>query len=679
VKINFKMSFALTVASTFLLISIQDRVQAGNLDCDTIHPLMGGFLNQHLTQKKFTPELEARTINQFIKNLDPSKIYLMESDVAAIHAKLTDIFTKLSTKKCDDILAAQKIYEGRVAEAEALAKKTLNDKFKFNDATTIVIDPQKREYAKNAAGIVDLQTKYIQFQISNYLASDMKLAEAKKQLLHRYEIAVKNVAKIKPDEIYAAFLDAFASALDPHSNFLAKDVLEDFEIQMKLSLEGIGATLSSQDGYTVIENLIPGGAAFKSGELEPKDKIIGVAQGNSTKFEPVIDMPLRDVVKLIRGKKGTKVKLSVLRQTKSTERHIVQLTRDKIDLKDEAAKLSYIQKDVNDKKLNLGVINLPSFYSDSENGARSCSEDVKKLINEANAKHVDGIVLDLSKNGGGVLGEAVRLAGLFIKKGNIVATQDSDGRVEDMADLDSTLNYSGPLVVLTSRLSASASEIVAGALQDYHRAVIIGSDHTFGKGSVQAVMRLRDDLGAIKVTTGMFFTPGGDSTQERGVASDVKIPSPYTSKEFSEDALDYALPKKSVPAFISAEANEVSSPIHYAPVTTAIVTDLQKNSKARISKDPEFEKIETELKDSEKKNGVIKLADMLKKNIESNKKEKAKKIKKAKDGEDPDYLTSPAMKEASSILADLIILEKGPITLANDGESKSATTSTKHN
>jgi carboxyl-terminal processing protease len=324
------------------------------------------------------------------------------------------------------------------------------------------------------------------------------------------------------------------------------------------------------------------------------------------------------------------------------------------------------------------VINLPSFYSDSEVGARSCSDDVKKLINEANNKHVDGIILDLSKNGGGVLGEAVRLAGLFIKKGNIVATQDSDGRVEDLADLDSTVNYSGPMVVLTSRLSASASEIVAGALQDYHRAVIIGSDHTFGKGSVQAVMRLREDLGAIKVTTGMFFTPGGNSTQERGVGSDVKIPSPYMSKEFSEDALDYALPRKSIPAFVSSEGNDLTAAAHFTPLTTTIIDELQKNSKARVAKDPEFAKIETELKESEKKNGIVKLADMLKKNIESNKKEKAKKIKKAKGSDDPDYLISPSMKEAESILSDLVILQKGPMTIAHDSESKASSPSNKN-
>lgn len=659
--------------SLFILLTVSSLSQANDLGCDTLYPLMNGFLAQHLTFKKFSPELEQRSINQFIKNLDPSKLYLMESDVTKIKSDMTELFSKMSSKKCDAIDNAQKLYEKRVSESQDYAKKVLNDNFKLDENTTIVIDPAKRSYAKSISELQDLQARYIQFQISNYLTSDMKLDEAKKQLLHRYEVTLKHVTESKTDDLYAIFLDSFATALDPHSNFLSKDVLEDFEITMRLSLEGIGATLSSQDGYTVVENLIPGGAAAKSGEIEPKDKIISVAQGTSNKFEPVIDMPLRDVVKLIRGKKGTKVKLTVLRQGKTVSKHVVELVRDKIDLKDEAAKLSYIDKTINGKKVKIGVIDLPSFYSDSDNGERSCSEDVKKLIIEANAHKVDGMILDLSKNGGGVLGEAVRVAGLFIKKGNVVETQDSDGRVENLADLDSAIYYSGPLVVLTSRLSASASEIVAGALQDYRRAVIIGSDHTFGKGSVQAVMKLRNDLGAIKVTTGMFFTPGGDSTQEKGVTSDVKIPSPYTSKEFSEDALDYALPKKSLPSFVSPEGNDLTSSTHYIPLTPSIISDLQKDSKARVSKDKEFAKIETELKESESKNGVVKLADIMKKSIEATKEKKAKKKIKGKDGEDPDYLTQAAMKEAANILGDLVTLEQKQMTIANktdDGEKQ---------
>jgi carboxyl-terminal processing protease len=631
------------------------------LSCETVHPLMAGFLTQHLNQKKLTPELEDRSINQFIKTLDPSKLYLKEADVKQIKDSFKGAFEKFRAKDCSAIEGAQKIYSTRVKEALDFAKKILGADFKFKEDTTLVIDPQKRAWAKDDTELHDLQSRYIQFQISNYLAGDMKLPEAKKQLVHRYEVLEKNVREYKKTDTLANYLDAFATSLDPHSDFMSKDLLEEFEIQMRLSLEGIGATLSSQDGYTVIENLVPGGAAAKSELLVPKDKIIAVGQGEKGNLEQVIDMPLRDVVKQIRGKKGTKVRLSILRQGKTTERLMVTLIRDKIDLKDEAAKISYVDKKVGEKNLKIGIINLPSFYADPENGSRSCSADVKKLVEEAKVNKVDGLVLDLSKNGGGVLGEAVRIAGLFIRKGNIVETEDAAQKVEPLADLDSTINYSGPLVVLTSRLSASASEIVAGALKDYKRAVIIGSDRTFGKGTVQAVMKLREDLGAIKVTTGMFFTPSGESTQEKGVASDIKIPSPFMGKEFSEEALDYALHKRAITNFISPEANDLKSEAHFSVISDDLIAKLRKTSEARVKDDKEFAKIVTELKEAEAKAGVMKLSDAMKKTIANNAKDKdkTKPTRRSNDLLDPEYLNQPAVKESVAVAADLVSLLNG--------------------
>lgn len=653
------------------LIATSQVSVAGQVGCDTVYPLFNAFISQHVQHKKLNAQLEERTITQYIKLLDPSKIYLLQTDVDQIKKDLTGLFAKVEKRECKPVEDAHAIYVKRVEEALEFTKKTLGPDFKFQEKTSITISPDKRVYAKDKKELTDLQAKYIQFQISNYLISDMKLAEAKKSLIHRYEIVYKQAKEFKKEDLYAIFLDAFATALDPHSNFMSKDNSEDFDIGMRLSLEGIGATLSSQDGYTVVENLVPGGPAFKTGEVEPKDKIIAVAQGESGKFQDVIDMPLRDVVKLIRGKKGTKVKLSILRQSKKTQRLMVTITRDKIDLKDEAAKITYIDKefkkenkDTAAKKLKIGVIDLPSFYADSESG-RSCSEDVRRLVKEAVAKKVDGIVLDLSKNGGGVLGEAVKVAGIFIKKGNVVETQDAESRVELLSDLDSQMVYNGPLVVLTSRLSASASEIVAGALKDYKRAVIVGSDRTFGKGTVQAVMRLRDDMGAVKVTTGMFFVPGGNSTQERGVESDILIPSQYATKEFSEQALDYALPKKSLASFLSEEANGKTEGAsdYYLPIQSSQIEELQKSSKARVSQNKEFAKILTELKEAEEKNGILNLSDVMKKTQASNK-ERDKKNKRRSGAVDPDYLKQPAIQEAVDVTADLVMIQKGEFRLA---------------
>lgn len=655
------------VLALLLVIFFQIPSFATDLKCATVFPLMNGFLAQHLTYKKLSSRLENRTVDQFLKSMDPSKLYFMQSDIKKLEKKLRGVFKQVRSRQCADVVSVQKLYEKRVKDSLTYAKKALGKNFKFNKKTTLVIEPKKRGYARNKKQLEALQNRYLQFQIANYLTQDMKLKEAKKRLIKRYELAYKRVKETSNEDVLAGFLDSFASALDPHSSFLSKEVLADFEITMRLSLEGIGATLRSDHGYTVIENLIPGGAAAKSDLLEPKDKIIAVGQGKKGKFDDVIDMSLRDVVKKIRGKAGSIVRLSILRQGKKTERFNVELKRAKIDLESEAAKLSWIKKKVGKKKLKIAVINLPSFYSDSDGGERSCSEDVKKLVRKAVKKKADGLILDLSKNGGGVLAEAVRVAGLFIKKGHVVQTQDSTGRVETLSDLDSTLDYKGPMVVLTSRLSASASEIVAGALRDYKRAVIVGDGSTFGKGSVQAVMKLREGLGAIKVTTGMFFIPGGDSTQELGVVADVKIPGPY-STDVSESALDYVLPKKSLPSFLSPEANNNIGGQSYSAINSSTIGELQKLSSSRTKKSKEFQKIIKDLADAEKKNGIVVISEMMKKNTEAE--VKKKKRKKGKKAEEKEYLSQPDLKEASNVLVDLIKIE-GRTRLAKKGQQAS--------
>ena len=628
----------------------------GRLECPVIRPIAQGFLSNHVDAKSLDLEHEGRTIEQFIKRLDPQKLYLQQSDVMAIRAHLRGIFNKLGAD-CSAIDKSHEILVKRLKEAHEYAKKTLGPDFKFQENTELVFDANLREFPKNKTEFETQLMKYLQFQISNYLASDMKLAQAKKQLEHRYELSAKRQGDIKRDDLYSMFLDAFANGLDAHSSYLSQDSLEDFEIQMRLSLEGIGAALTWEDGYTTVESLLPGGAAEKTGELMPKDKIISVAQGNGP-FEPVIDVPLRDVVKLIRGKKGTTVRLTVLRQEKDkADRRIIALKRDKISLKDEEAKLRFSQRKVNGRDVKIGIIELPSFYGDMTRRTRSCYDDVKKLVQQATAAKVNGLVFDLSKNGGGLLTEAVRIGGLFINKGNIVATQNAREKKDELADEENGVAYNGPLVVLTSRLSASASEIVAGALQDYKRAVIVGSDHTFGKGTVQAMINLPSELGAIKVTTGMFFVPGGHSTQYRGVPGDVVLPSPFSTKEIGERGLDYSLPARSIDSFLSKEANVAAVKDHWAPVDESLVKKLRDLSGARVEKDPEFTKIKKELVETATKKGVIKLSDSLKKQREDKKDPKKQNAgRRNKRQTDEDYLKSPDVNEAVSVMTDLLSL-----------------------
>ncbi len=661
--------FKIVVVSLFLLFSIQVFAinKDSSLECGVLQPIMQGFLAHHVNFHKFEPELETRTIEQYINRLDPSKSYLLESDVATIKTNLKGIMKKLSDNSlirippdCASILSGQDVLEKRISEVAAFVKTFLSSpEFKFNENVELVVDPKLRNWSKNEKELKELTIKFLQFQISNYLATDMKLEEAKKQLIHRYELNVARQKKITQDEIFGFFLDAFATSLDAHSGFLGKDTLEDFEISMKLSLEGIGAALVWEDGYTTIDNLIPGGSAEKSGELQPKDKIIAVAQGEGA-FENVIDMPLRDVVRLIRGKKGTMVRLSIMRQnSKETNRFIVSLKRDKINLQDEAAKLTYTTVKDGSKSLKIAVIDLPSFYGDMQRQTRSCYDDLKKLVDQAKREKADGMILDLSRNGGGLLSEAVRIGGLFIKQGNIVATQDQSQKMEYLADEESKTNWNGPLIILTSRLSASASEIVSGALKDYKRALIVGSDHTFGKGTVQAMMNLPRDLGAIKVTTGMFFVPGGNSTQYRGVTADVELPSIFSTKEIGESSLDYSLPPKSVTKFTSEDVNDSDIQYHWNPVTSTLVEKLKGLSSARVEKNTEFKKIKEDLADLENSKNVVNLAKSMKKQKEEKDKEKksGKKItKKGKRQSDEEYLKTPHISESIQILADMIRL-----------------------
>jgi carboxyl-terminal processing protease len=474
------------------------------------------------------------------------------------------------------------------------------------------------------------------------------------------------------EDIYSGYLDSFGRALDPHSSFFSRDVLEDFEISMGLSLEGIGATLSSQDGFTVIEQLIEGGSARASNQLQPQDKIVAVGQfkpnGETEAMENVVEMELRDVVRRIRGPKGTKVRLQIMRKKTEggVERFMVDLTRDKIKLEDEAASLSFMDREVNGQKTKIAVLNLPSFYADAKRGGRSSAADMKKLLKEAKEKGAESLVLDLSNNGGGSLDDAVKIGGLFFKTGNVVKQSSRDAGQEEAAldDRDAMVDWDGPMVVLTSRISASASEIVSGTLKDYSRAVIVGGDHTFGKGSVQSVVPLPPGLGAVKVTVGMFFTPGGFSTQHRGVAADVVLPGPFSTDEIGEKSLDYSLPPKQIKPFLSPEAYVASGPGAWKKIEPGIVAQLKTRSQARVSKNTEFQKIVENLKKNKEKSKAIKLADALK-DTKEKKVEADSKKNQSKDDKAAEYAKRADIQEAVNVAADLLALQRGIVLTEN--------------
>jgi carboxyl-terminal processing protease len=648
--------FLLILPASFSFAQLtKEKEQGPSLECKYIFPIEQVYLSQHInkTQREL---LEPKVIDQYIKSLDPLKMYLLQSDADKITEMLKGVLEKTKSAKCDVLFAVQKLFVEKAKDRAQFAKSLLGKDYKFDSKTEFVFDPQKKPFFKTKAELDSFFVKYVHFQISNYLATDMKLAEAKENVIKGWDRQIKRVNEIKNDDVLAMYLNSFSNALDPHSAFFAKDSNEDFRIQMSLSLEGIGATLSSQDGFTVIEALVPGGAAARSGQLKPQDKIMAVAQGEKGAMDNVIEMELRDVVRKIRGPKGSKVRLLILRKEgEGKTRQEVTLTREQIKLEDEAATIHYIDR--NNQK--IGIIELPSFYADGRRTGRSCAADVKKLIAEAKEKKVDALVFDLSMNGGGSLEDAVKIGGLFIGTGNIVKQSSREGGRGEatLRDIDPTVDWSGPMVVLTSRMSASASEIVAGSLKDYKRALIVGSDHTFGKGTVQTVIGIppnSEDLGAVKVTVGMFYTSGGFSTQHRGVEADIKIPSAYDLDEVGEKSLDYSLPPSQVPPFLSAEANPNQA---WKPITPDAIKAISERSKLRVAASEDFKKIIDELNKTKEKGKIIRLSEASK---DKEKKEKARAIKNAgKDEKEKEYFKRADIQEAINAVSDLMTLQKG--------------------
>ncbi len=636
------------------------------LGCQDLSSLFRGYMLTHLTVRELTPALKLETAKQYLKALDGSKSMLLKSDVEAAEKKLVALFDQMKSGKCDALNDIQKVASDRAAENEAYVKGFMGADYKL-DETIVIQDADKRDYPADKAAREDLLRRSAHFQVSNYLLSDVKLPEAKTQLVHRYELVTKRYRERKPVDLINAFVEAFAIAMDPHSSFFSRQKLEDFQIDMRLSLEGIGASLSSQDGFTVVEEIITGGAADKAKVLQPKDKIVAVRQVTDgkgkaipdSKPQAVIDMDLNEVVRLIRGPKDSVVELTLLRKKgDQTERTQVQIKRAQINLADQAAKLTMETRKVDGKTLKIGVIRLPSFYGESGRGKVSSSQDIKKLLVKAKAQKVDGIVLNLAGNGGGLLDEAVKISGLFIRKGAVVGTKNSGGQWDVLADQDEETVYSGPLVVLTSRFSASASEILAGALKDYRRALIVGADHTFGKGTVQVVMELPRGAGALKVTNAMFFIPGGATTQHNGVAADVVIPGGYVDK-VGERFLENSVPPQKVAPFLGAEANSAELGTAWTAISGDLVPRLSERSKTRVAASPKFQEIEQEAAEARQSDGSIRLADVRKRSVERKAKDKNEEKKsfatRVRDAE------LPYVNEAVDVAADLVLAQRGGV------------------
>ena len=616
------------------------------LVCWTLPSLMSRFQENHVSRPMAAQEMRDRIVELYEKRLDPSKILLLKHEHVALRTFLHQLVKEVEMGRCEQLGKLRDMQQSWHGEMEKFVGAYLSsDELEIDQSITLQVDPDKRDRPKTDVQRSAIRQKLIQFQLVNYISAGTKLEEAKEKLKKRYALISRRIKESKDADDYSLHLNIFASALDPHSSYFSKDDLEDFRINMGLSLEGIGAVLQNRDGYTTIHKIIAGGPAERDGRIKPKDKIVAVTQLPSGEPVNVIDMMLRDVVKLIRGKKGTKVKLTILRTGKKNETLNIVIKRDKIDLKEQAAKLTWHNSKRSGKSIKIAVIELPSFYGGGGPSAnRDCVDDVRRLVDEAKSKKADGLLLDLSQNGGGLLRAAVDLSGLFVASGPIVAIEGRKAAAQYLQDRDEKLVFAGPMGVLVSRASASASEIVAGALKDYDRAVIIGDEHTFGKGTVQNIVDLPPGLGAIKVTTALFYRPDGASTQNTGVRSDIIVSSEFNRDDHGEKHQPYALKQDAIKPYGTTTVNGAGD-AHWTPVTQAEIKALSVKSKTRVADNEALQKIQTELNKYKKNKGIITLKELLEDD------DKAKK-----DDEDEDAEKAPPVRriEAAEIVADLV-------------------------
>ena len=588
-KSSFQRSLACCAILFAFAIAAPPAVAASK---ETIAMSVGRLLEEgHYTRGKLNEEVSKKFLQTYLELLDFSHLFFTQQDVDALNAKYgSSIAGDVLLGNLKPAYEIYDLYAKRVDERVAKVKDLLKQPIDFKGDAKIELSRQKSPWPKDEAEADQLWRGRINSELLQEHLSEHPIEPGPQLVARRYDRLARNVHEQDKDEQMKLFLDALAQTYDPHSEYLSKADMKNFSINMGLSLVGIGAMLRSEDGYAKIESLVPGGPAQVDGRLKVGDRITAVAQAQAD-FVDVREMRLDKVVEMIRGKKGTRVRLLVVPSdaTDPSRRKNVELVRDEIKLKDQEARADIIiRKDENGNPIKLGWLTLPSFYADMDRHQKSTTRDVLALLKRLKKENIAGLVIDLRRNGGGSLEEALSLTGLFLKSGPIVQTKDYNGSIRISPDPVS-MAYSGPLVVLTSRQSASASEIFAAALQDYGRAVVVGDKNTFGKGTVQTILPIgrfasllgsrSDEDGALKLTIQKFYRVAGGSTQLHGVASDIVLPSLSDLPEFGEGALKNALPYDEVPKAKYTKWSDTHS---------LFVDQLKRRSEERVKNDPEF-------------------------------------------------------------------------------------------
>ncbi len=553
------------------------------------HPLTNRAVVHHLYQhhysrKYMNDEFSDKVYDRYLEILDNTRSYFTASDIKEFESMRFQLDDAIKTNDLDPAYKIYNRYQKRAIErldyALSLLAKGIKQ-FNFKKDESLELDREKAQWAGSAGDLDQLWRKRIKNTILNLKLAKKEDEKILELLTKRYTSQLNRIKQINSEDAFQSYMNAITHTFDPHTQYMSPRNSENFNINMSLSLQGIGAVLRSENENTIVERLVTGGPADKAAQLKPSDKIVGVAQGKDDMVD-VIGWRLDEVVDLIRGPKDSTVRLDIVSGSGQTEKHHeIAIVRDEVKLEDRAAQSEVIDIKRGSKDYKVGVIDIPAFYADFEAknandpNYRSTTRDVSNLIKDLQKDNIDGLIIDLRNNGGGSLAEVNNLVGLFIPKGPTVQVHYSFGHTQVLADQDPAQLYKGPVVVLTNRLSASASEIFAGAIQDYGRGVVVGSQ-TFGKGSVQTLIPLF--RGQMKVTNAKFYRVSGESTQHRGVIPDILYPEIYDTDKIGESALEEALPWDKIAASkFESQGNITSS-----------LSALKTNHEKRIKNNADF-------------------------------------------------------------------------------------------
>ncbi len=565
---------------------ILEPLEPGIRHARTAEEILHKLHRRHYQKQDFDDIMSSRLLDEYLQNLDPNKVYFTQQDLAELEQyryQLDDGIRRGNLQPSFDIFNHYRETATSTLSAmlENLAERI--EQLDYDRDESIALDPDAMAWPANEQERLDRMRKMLKNSVLSLQLSDKEGTDIVETLEKRYRNQLTRLRQLNAEDAFQLYMNSLVSLYDPHSNYMSPRLSENFSINMSLSLEGIGAVLKSEGEYTVVEELVKGGPAELQGQLKNQDRIVGVGQGINGDIEDVIGWRLDEVVQLIRGKKNTVVRLEVLPADSpvSGEHKFIQITRNKVKLEEQAVQKQELDLFYNEELRKIGVIQVPTFYHDyeaqmrGEEDYRSTTRDVERLLRELDQAGVEGVIIDLRGNGGGYLDEARTLTGLFVGKGPVVQIKSANGRIKPQNNYPNPNQYTKPVAVLIDRLSASATEIFAGAMQDYRRGLVIGSQ-SFGKGTVQNVTEL--NYGRLKLTEAKYYRVSGESTQHRGIIPDIALPSLYDEDDIGEASLDNALSWDQVESLPHRKYGDYQG----------LLASLQQRHMERVSDDPDY-------------------------------------------------------------------------------------------